>query len=170
MSFQDGMVTEDWKKEPEKILLSRKYHETSSILGRTIYNPTIENIRYAQGAISDYVMSIPVGSYKTKKQEERNKILLELKQIGIVLYGNPSNPEVTKLYKDYGVTRKLQRKGSSIIYKLTELPQLANHLSEILVKAGDFAVTIGLRITLPQTTKQGMDKLIEEEGIKIEEK
>lgn len=162
-----GMVAEDWKKEYEKVLLSRKYSRASSMIGICSSEPVIENIKRAYGFIVDFVTSIPipVAKGKRKKSNPRKEFLGRLDEIGFILFGSKRSARRKKLMSKYGVTDIKTRRGVKMVSSLSNLPNLIKELREILIDAGEYATTIGLRITLAATKKYGLPRLLEEEGM-----
>lgn len=162
----DQLISEDWKKEYEKILLSKKYMASSSVLGIAFVHPTIENVKLAYGHVQDYVTSLPIGMgdrFKDSK-DRRIKFLEKLDDIGLVLFGNKEISEVQKLMKEFKVSSQQVRKNVRIEDELKDLPNLVKELRKVLVESGEFAFSLGLRITISQPKKSGMTALMEQEG------
>ena len=156
-------ITEDWRKEYEKFLLSKKYDRTTTIVAYALANPTIENIKRACAAVNDYISMIPIGNDDELKQE-RKALLDRVDKIYTVLYGDYSNPEVLKLIKEFGLSLVETRKGVQRTFELVDLPKLAIKLRDVLTDAGDFAMSLGLRVTHAIERKIGIQKVLEEEG------
>lgn len=161
MPRKDEMLFEDWKKEYEKILLSKKYSEASAIIGECYRNPTIESVKRAYASVMDYVTSIPL---PINEEKTRKKFLKPLDEISQIIYGVDS-PEVNKLCQKYKVVRKPERVGIKIVKTIHNLPNLIKALRDVLIQAGDFSTSKGLRVTLSQKKKIGMERILEEEGI-----
>ena len=158
---KEEMLFEDWKKEYEKILLSKKYSEASAIIGECYRNPNIENVKKAYASVVDYVTSIPL---PINEEKNRKQFLNPLDEIAKIIYGTDS-PEVEKLCEKYQVIRRPERVGIKIVKTIHNLPNLITALRNILIKAGDFSTSKGLRVTLSQKKKIGMMRILEEEGI-----
>lgn len=160
-------LSEDWKKEYEKFLLTRKYSEASRWIGICYANPTIDNLKTAFGLVVDYVISIPLTNDE-KLTKERKDLLNKLDEIEKILYGTESE-EVQKLYEEYKIIPIKVKKGVKIVTELGNLPNLVTALRDVLVKAGEFATSIGLRVTLASERKFGLKRILEEEGFDTEE-
>lgn len=159
------MVSEDWKtKEPEKVMLSRKYQNVSNMIGLAFANPTEQNAKAAYGATVEFITSIPIGERKDV-QAKRDKFKKDLRKIGVALYGNRKDPLVLKAIEDIGATLVSER---DMIYgykkTLGNIPLILEKIQDILIKASDFTVSCGLRISLSERKTTGMNKLDEEEG------
>lgn len=164
---ETDLVSEAWKtKEYEKYVLSKKYHHATDYLGLAYTNPTLENIKITYGVINDYVCSIPL---KKELKKKRDEFLEELDKIGLVLHGDLSNPEVQNAVSNYKLKIITERKQSRSYQKISNLPMLLIALRSVLVEAGDYAVMCGLRISLSKKTKHGMEKVLDEEGLKMDE-
>jgi len=157
-------IAEDWRKEYEKLVLTRKYSRASSLIGYALSFPDLLNIKLAFAAVVDFVSDIPIPE-NSKHKEERDNFLKELDEIGLILYGNYEREDVKKLLEKYGLFVKRVRDGVKLVPQLQNLPLLAIKLREILVKAGDFATSRGLRITLAKPVKRGARRILEEEGL-----
>ena len=156
------LMTEDWKKEFEKIILTKKYAKASSIIGIASSTPDIFNVRMAYGHVIDYVTAIPLPQ-DDNKINVRKGLLDELDKIGLILNG--SDTETTKqAEKSLGVFRARVRDGLKMVDQLQELPKIVNNLRDILIKAGEFATSSGLRVSLSKKRKYGHDRLLEEEN------
>lgn len=158
------MIGEDWKKEYEKVILSRKYFYASTTVSDFFINPNENTVKMAFASVMDFVVSMPVSANKTLK-ENRDKFKDELDDIGLVLLGDPSFSNVTKLYKKYGIIVRKVREGVRIRNMLTNLPELGKSIRNILIECGDFATQSGLRITLAKPKDYGMEKIENEEGM-----
>jgi len=165
MAWPDDLIAEDWKREYEKIILSRKYAAASTLIGVCLANPEEQAVKAAFGAVVDFVTSIPIGE-EEKKQEKRDGFLVSLDEIEVVLYGNPELENVRLLSKKYGVMSRPERSGVRKVSRIQNLPELVKQIRTILVQAGDFATSAGLRILLAKHRKFGMEKIMEEEGVK----
>lgn len=155
------VVGEAWRKEFDKLLLSRKLDSSSSAIGIAAQSPTEQNVRTAYGMISDYITFMPVGN---KDNAERKKILARLDKIGYILYGNKSDKTTLGYMKEFKMGLQYVRQGPHVIAVLTQLPNLVNELRSTLMNASDFAVQSGLRIVLTEKKSKGMTKLDDEEG------
>lgn len=164
---ETDLVSEAWKtKEYEKYVLSKKYHHATDHLGIAYTNPTMENIKTIYGITNDYVCSIPL---KAELKETRDKFLEELDQIGLVLHGNLDTKEVQAAVLKYKLTITTERKQSRSYKQISNLPALLSALRNILVGAGDYALQCGLRISLSKKKKKGMEKMLDEEGLKLDD-
>lgn len=164
---QTDLVSEAWKtKEYEKYVLSKKYHHAADYLGHAYSDPTIENIKITYGVINDYICSIPL---KKELTENRDEFLKEMDNIGLVLHGNLSTKEVQNAILKYKLTIVTERKQAKAFHKISNLPMLLNPLRGVLLAAGDFAVQCGLRISLSKNKKKGMEKMLDEEGLKLDD-
>ena len=61
--------------------------------------------------------------------------------------------------------RKPERAGIKIVTTIHNLPNLIKALRDVLIDAGNFSTSKGLRVTLSQKKKIGMMRILEEEGI-----
>lgn len=162
------LVTEDWKREYEKIILSRKFATASALLGLAFSNPTEFTIKQALGASYDCVQNMPIGENKDH-QDRRDDMLKELDEIEIVIFGKPDSKATADMKKKYGIETKMERRGVKMVPVIQNFPEVLKHLRSVLVKAGDFATSIGLRVTLPKEHRYGMERLLEEEGFTEED-
>ena len=160
-SFGKDIVGEAWRKEFDKLLLSRKLDSASSAVGMAAQNPSEQNVRTAYGMISDYITFMPVGD---EKNAMRLNILKKLDKIGYVLYGDRGDKTTLNYMKEFEMGLQYVRQGPHIVAVLTQLPRLVNELRSTLMNANDFAVKSGLRIVLTEKKTKGMSKLDEEEG------
>jgi len=162
------LVTEDWKKEYPKIILAKKHATASGSIGLSASDPSMENVKHAYGRIMDFITEIPIGD-NTEYQKQRNKFLIDLDEIGKIIYGNPKITAIKKLYKKHEIRIRRIRQGAKLVHTIENIPELISKLRDILTEAGDFATSIGLRITLPTEKKYGLDRLEEEEGFDIDD-
>lgn len=160
--FTGDMISEGWKKEYEKYLLTKKYYIASDFVSDAITDPTINNIKKAYGVVSNYISSIPIGKENIKK--ERDELFTQLKPAELILFGNPTMTNVVEARKKLGMGLIRIRQGNQYMLQVTDLPLIAIELRNILVNAGDFAVMCGLRISLSEKKPKGKQKLLEEEG------
>lgn len=158
------LISEDWRKDYEKIILSRKYSRASTSIGVCSSMPTIENVKTAYGYIMDFVTFIPIPSQE-KLISQRKTFIDDLDKIGLVLFGKDCK-EKRDLMKKYGVTVNSTRRGVRIVPSLQNLPNLIKALRDILLSAGEFATSAGLRIGLATPRKFGKERILEEEGFK----
>jgi len=152
-----------WKREYEKYLVSEKYSDASAAIGTCSAYPFIGNIQEAYGLIVDFVSQIPIPE-KFESTTTRQKMLDDLDEISLVLYGDISNQLVKEKVSELGLTIKRIRIGVKMIPTLENLPILIKKLRDILIKAGEFATLAGLRITIPVKKGTGIKRLLEEEG------
>lgn len=165
MVWEGSMVTEDWRREYEKVILSRKYSAASTLISMCFASPSDTNAKMAFGAIVDFVTSMPIGEDK-KNQDTRDGFLSDLDEIELALYGNPELQDVQNVLKKYNLIIGSERMGVKRVTRIQNLPELAKRMREVLLKAGDFATSAGLRIMLAKRKKFGMDKILDEENIK----
>jgi hypothetical protein len=158
-----GRIGEDWKREYEKIILSRKYAEASSAIGSCFAQPTIENVKIAYGATVDFVTAIPIPEQDNLKGR-RTGFLNDLDEIGLIVHGNYDQENVKELLKEYGLMISKVKQGVRTYDVLQNLPELVKKIRNILIEAGEFATSAGLRITLAKKQSEGMMKIMEEEG------
>lgn len=155
------VIGEAWRKEFDKLLLSRKLDSASSAIGIASQSPTEQNVRTAYGMICDYITFMPVGD---SKNAARAKILAHLDTIGYILYGDKTDKTTLEYLRKFQMGVQYVRQGPRIVAVLTQLPKLVNELRKVLMEANDFAVQSGLRIVLTEKKPKGMKKLDEEEG------
>jgi len=159
---------EDWKKEYEKILLSRKYSRACSVIGMASTNPTIENVKQCYGFVLDFITNLPIPLNSEKSGKIRKNLLNRLDEISLILYGKNSEKK-KELMKKYNVSEIRVRRGIKRVASLGNIPNLIKELRDILIEAGGFAVSSGLRITLATPQPRGIDKILKEEGFKEEQ-
>ncbi|RKZ28635.1 hypothetical protein DRQ26_00680 [bacterium] len=161
MKRSENMIYEDWKKEYEKFVLTKKYSEATSAVGRCFANPSIENIKIAYGLVQDYVSSIPLPM--NNKGEKRKEFLGKLDEIALILYGTESD-EVKKICEKYKVKRGKIRNGISVVDTIIDAPNLIIAIRDLLIEAGEYATSLGLRVTMSPERKFGLKRILEEEG------
>ena len=170
MNKELNFVTDDWRKNYEKFLLSQTLDKINDLIGETIANPTTGMIKRSCGALLKYLAQMPLGNaeeHKKTREKLRNNIL----DIYDIVAGSPKSERVQALMKKHNIIIKtgLRAKGevgnpfvrTSMIFNL---PSLAIELNRIASEAGDFAQSVGLRVAHAQKKKKGTEKLLEEEG------
>lgn len=153
----------DWKKEYEKLVLTRKYAEACTLVGKLFTAPSETLFRLALGAVVDYVLSIPTTSndvYHEKKQD----LLKRLDELESVFTTNPLSESFEQIKKKYEIEIIPVRQSGRIVYKISNIVPLAVELREILNEAGTLATEAGLRITISPKRKYGMQRILELEG------
>lgn len=153
-----------WKQEYEKMLLSKKYFIASEIVGNAMSDPSMDNIKIAYGMIADFIMQIPIPENKENIKSKRKALLDKLDKLSTAIFGDLSNPAVRNELNDMNIEVSLTRKGLRRIYIISNTIKIATYLRDILIEAGEFATTLGLRITIPIETEGGIEKLLKEEG------
>ncbi len=163
--FLMDTVSEGWKKEYEKFLLSQKYSKVCTLLGQALTEPTLQNAKTAYGTVTDYVCSIPISVLlHSETQKTRDELVASLDKIGVALYGDLRNQEVLTTVASMGLGLVCVRTGVQNELRITNIPKVIIETRNILIAAGDFAVTCGLRVSVSERKKRGKDKLLEEEG------
>jgi len=161
-----SLISPDWKKEFDKYMLTKKYSEATAQIGLCASEPTLENIKIAYGMVTDFISYIPTAGGKAK--EIQDDLLRRLDEIGLIIHSNPATiPQ--ELLDNYGLILAEEREGLRIVKTLQNLPNLVIALRDLLIDAGNFAVSLGLRITLAQERKFGLRRILEEEGIDLSE-
>lgn len=162
--YEREAVGEAWRKEIDRLMLSRKMAEASSYVGYASTYPTEENIKLAYGRINDAISFFPIGDEKTYKST-RDDILARMNTLRMVLYGDRNDPAVLKLLLKFGMGKSYFRAGINTVPALTNLPALVEELMGILIALNDFSVDAGLRIVKKEKKARGMEKLYEDEGM-----
>jgi hypothetical protein len=114
----------------------------------------------------DYVASLPLPENKHKDREEYFKTLDE---IDLILFGRRKDDqkqeiqEIKDLEEKYKVFTVKAREGVKMVDSLQNLPNLIIKLREILIKAGEFATSSGLRVSLARPRVFGKERLLNEE-------
>lgn len=163
----DDTIAASWKQEFEKYKVSKKYFSATQSVGIASSNPTIENARICYGRVIDFVSSLPLPTAKRSKASgERKKILNKLDDMSLVLYGNLKNENVQKLMRKHEIIVFPVRVGIKMVSVMQNIPNLIKELRSILIEAGEFATSAGLRITLPYKKEFGRNRLLKEEGFK----
>jgi len=161
MAEQD-LMTEDWKKEFEKVILTKKYARASSVIGLASSEPNLLNLKMAYGNVLDYVTAIPV-SQDLDRVAIRKGFIDKLDKIGLILNGSTTNELTLNAMRDYKVFLSPERDGVRTIQALQNLPTLVNAIRDILIEAGEFSTQIGMRVSLSKKRKYGKERLLEEE-------
>jgi hypothetical protein len=156
------MISEDWKKEYEKILLTRKYAIACNYIGIASATPTLENVKNAYGSVIDYLTAMPLPEQFDKTKDKRKGLNARLDEIGLLLFG-VENDTVKALEIKYEVVRRKAKEGGRFITSLDNLPNLIKSLRNILIEAGEYATSCGLRVTLAEERVYGEKRLLEEE-------
>jgi len=159
--FEIEPVTEDWARDYEKIILSKKYDDACSSLADFFANPTMEYLKNAFAAVSDVVMQIPLDP---RDREIREKWIRKLNEIEQIIYGNRKHPKTQALFKKYNIVIRYERQGINLVPILDNIVNLGNVLRKILLEVGDVSYISGLRLLLPRRRKYGLEKILEEEG------
>ncbi len=169
MNIDKNMITEDWKKEYEKIILTQKLDEVNRIIRGTLINTNKNTVQLSASALLDYLSSLPLGDAE-KQQGERNKLRGEILKIYNVVSGDPRSPQTRELYEEYGLLIRKVRDTSArgnpniLTSKIQNLQILALKLNDISARVGDFSQSLGMRVTFAQIRKKGYEKAIDEEG------
>jgi len=158
------MYGEDWKREYEKVILSRKYGSATSALGVCYSMPTIDNVKNAFGLVMDFITALPIPVSQEESKTKRKGFLADLDKINKVLFGNYDNEEVKMLLKEFNVSIAKVKQGVRMVDNLQDLQNIVVKIRDVLIEAGDFATSAGLRITLSKAKLLGMDRILEEEG------
>lgn len=166
--LRNRMISEDWVKEYEKILITRKIHKVSEIIGETEYfvsvsqNPVEKRkkIMHCVGAIVSLINAIPIF-------EEHKKVIdgwyEAINKIKAILYGN------SRILKKEKIKTKVIRTG----IKYTVVPdedgfeKILRKINELFREIDKFTTEKGLRITLPMERKIGAEAILEEENIDL---
>lgn len=170
MNKELNFVTDDWRKNYEKFLLSQTLDKINDLIGETIANPTTGMIKRSCGALLKYLAQLPLGNaddHKKTREELRNKII----EIYDIVAGSPSSERTQELMKKHNIIVRtgLRAKGMTgnpfvQTSMICNIPRLAIELNMIASEAGDFAQKIGMRVAHAQKNKKGTDKIFEEEG------
>lgn len=169
MNDNKNMIAEDWKKEYEKIILTQKLDEVNKIIRATLTNTTRENIVYSASALLDYLASLPLGDNDdvvSKRKKIRDKVL----EIYQTVTGDRRHPHTKELHKKYGLVVRMIRSTSPqgnpnvLTPIILNLPSLAITLNELSSETGDFAQSLGMRVTFSTKEKKGYEKALDEEG------
>jgi len=155
------LAFEDWKKEYEKIILSQKYAKASTLIGQFFASPTMDNLKLAFGAIQDYITAIPLPM--ETNDITRKTFINRLDEIGIIIFGSDGKV-VDEICKKYNIIRSKARVGMNIATTIQNLPDLGRILRNILIDAGEYTTSKGLRVTLFQKKNIGIKRILEEEG------
>lgn len=165
--MEDKFISEDWRREYEKIILSKKYSRACTAVAFALANPNIDNVKIAFGSVSDYINSLPL---PIDKHKERDEFIKKLDEINLIIYGCRKDEngkkikEIEELEKKYKVFTIKAREGVKMIDTLQNLPNLIIELRGILIEAGEFATSSGLRVSLARPREFGKDRLLKEEN------
>jgi len=162
------MISEDWVKEYEKILITRKIHRVSEIIGETEYFVSVsadpiekrKKIMQCLGAIVSLINSIPIF-------EEHKKIVdgwyQDVNRIKSLLFGNG------KALKKEGIKTVTVRKGIHLytVPNAEGYAKILEKINNLFREIDKFTTVNGLRITLPMERKIGAKAILEEENIDL---
>ena len=162
--YEKEAVGEAWRREIDRLLLSRKMSDASTFIGYASTYPSEQNIKLAFGKINDVLAFVPIGNDSTFGEERKN-ILAKLSIIRTALFGNRNDPAVLKVLQEFGMGKAYQKAGLQTVAVITNLPVLVDELMKIMLNINDFMVDAGLRIVKKEKKSRGMEKLYEEEGI-----
>ena len=153
----------DWKKEYEKLVLTRKYAEACTLVGKLFTMPSETLFRLALGAVLDYVLSIPT-TFNDRYYSKKRELLEKLDKLEKIFTTDPLSEDFRDIKKEYKIEVVPVRQSGRIVYKITNILPLAMELRGILNEAGTLATEAGLRITISPKRKYGMQRILEEEG------
>lgn len=161
-------ISEDWVKEYEKILLTRKIHKVSEIIGETEYFVSVatspvekrKKIMHCLSAIVSLINSIPI-------LKEHKQIIdgwyEAIQRIKGMAFGNK------KICKE----EKIKMINVRVGIKYVSVPndegfeKIMIKINELFREIDKFTTESGLRITLPMERKIGAEAILEKEKIDL---
>lgn len=162
-------MSEEWKKEYDKIKLSQKGALAADSIGVCSGNPTLENIKISYGAILSYLVFMPIQNTAEENYKKKKELLDRMDKIEYAIFGDPNDKKTIEICNELGVKWSQRREGLGYVWIMNNSPKVMIELKNILNEAGELALASGLRITRPSKHKFGMSKISEEEGFDEEE-
>lgn len=154
----------NWKTEFEKYMISKTYYEVSASIGYASSYPTLAVIQHTYGSLTAFITGIPIPETHPKSITKRKEMLSSMDEIGLILFGNVKDPRVIASMNKYGIKTRIVRHGIGYISLLDNLPVLVNKMRDILVEAGTFTTSVGLRLQIPDKQILGLQRILDEEG------
>lgn len=153
---------EGWKKEYEKLQLSKKYARCTEILEEAKTYPDINNVIRLYASLDSFLTMIPI--IDDKNEEVRKAWYDILDEIEVIIHGEKGAYR-SRLMKKYRVSERTGVSYNSFqSSQIVNLNNIIRELRNVLREAGTFTAKLGLRLTLKATKKIGYRAILEKEG------
>jgi len=153
MTHADQILTETWKDKRYENDLTKLYFEMLREISHCRRAPALENLKDAYTAAMEFLEACVYS--KQHLVEYRDHVIPVMKDVELILFGNPSSYEVTKKAFEYGIRIVSVKNRPEIVGGPVLLRRIADRV--FLVK--QWAYEEGLLLPKPIERKYGLDAL-----------
>jgi len=162
------MLSEDWIKEYEKVVITKKIHRVAESIGKarliihgyTKIQEKKEALLACIAALEALINSIPILERERKKIDEWQAKIREYSRL------IECHPTLTK---KYGIDVKVYRDGMQYVLlpSYEGMDRILDLLDDLMKEINLWTTEKGLRITLPIKRKMGVSSILADEGIDL---
>ncbi len=153
MTRADEILTETWKDKRYENDLTKLYFEMLREISRCRRAPAMENLKTAYTAAMEFLEACVYSKQHLK--EYRDHVIPVMRDVELILFGDPNKFDVVKKAFDYGVRLVNVKNRPEIVGGPVILRRIADRV--FLVK--QWAYEEGLLLPKPIERKYGLDAL-----------
>lgn len=155
MGRLDKILTESYRDKRYEEDLTKLYFRVMTQIGTSRTTPSIEYARLAYAVTMEFVESVVYS--KTHLERYQKKVRPIMKELEIVIYGDPRLPSVQAVAGKYDARVFLARNKPELQNGL----KIINQLSQVVFLVKQWAYEQGLLLPKPLERKYGIDAMAE---------